>query len=345
MLKKIKIAMVAPSFGQTGGPEIVVKNLVNALLKRTEVDVTLFAPADWKIKSKHIPTIPKSIWNMKGFKDQTEYFRRNLILENILKVSSYQDKFDIIHLHSYRYAYAVATLLKKPCVLTLHSKITKQEFDQMKKIGIYAVAQSKAHKKNFKTVAIINNGIEIDKIKPSFIKGTYLITAGRLLENKGIDLAIKIAQETKKKLLIFGRIGVGEDRQKYFHEKIKPFLNDQIIYMGEASQNKLFFYLKNAEALLFPIRANLSICPLIVMESLACGTPVIGCRVRPFEELSEWKKVAYLSENIDELIKATVSIEKFDRKKCREFAEKHSDSSVMADKYIKLYEKIIKNKF
>lgn len=347
--KRIRVAIVAPSFGETGGPEIAVKTLVNALSKRKDVYVTLFAPKDWKIKAKHFPTIPQSLWSMKDFKKQTEYFRRNLILENILKVTLHQDKFDIIHLHSYRYAYAVATLLKKPCVLTLHSKITAQEFEQMLRVKIFPVALSKRHKRNYRVAAVINNGIFIDNIEPSYSKGRYLITAGRLLDNKGIDIAIKVAKKTGKKLLIFGRIGVGQDRQDYFHNKIKPFLNKQIVYMGEASQDRLFSYLKNAEALLFPIKARLgkgllaklSMCPLIVMEALACGTPVIGSKVYPLEELAGWKRVAFLSENPNDLVKAVLEVEKFDRKKCRTFAENNFDSDKMAEKYVQLYKKIL----
>jgi glycosyltransferase involved in cell wall biosynthesis len=114
--------------------------------------------------------------------------------------------------------------------------------------------------------------------------------------------------------------------------------------MGEASQERLFLYLRNAEALLFPIRPkmnSLNVCPLVVMESLACGTPVIGSRVAPLEELPGWKKIAFLSEDITALKKAVLAAEKFDRKKCREFAEKHFDRSIMADKYINLYKKIL----
>jgi glycosyltransferase involved in cell wall biosynthesis len=348
-MKKIKVAIVAPSFGETGGPEIAVKTLVNAFLRRKDVDVTLFAPKDWKIKSKHFPTIPQSLWSMKGFKQQTEYFRRNLILENILKVTLHQDKFDIIHLNSYRYAYAVATLLHKPCLLTLHSGITKQEFEQMLRVKIFPVALSKRHKRNYKVAAIINNGISIGNIKPSYSRGKYLLTAGRLLDNKGIDIAIKVAKKTGKKLLIFGRVGVGQDRQDYFNKKINPFLNNQIVYMGEASQERLFSYLKNAEALLFPIKARqergklakLSMCPLIVMESLACGTPVIGSRVYPLEEMAGWKKVAFLSENPNDLAVAARGIERFDRKTCRTFAENNFSSDIMAGKYVQLYKKIL----
>lgn len=344
MKKDIHIAMVAPSFGDNGGPEVVVQNLTNAMLEKG-MDVALFAPADWKTKAKHIHTLNQSLWNMNNFKDQTEIERRNLVLKSQLEVLFYEENFDIVHLHLYRWAYPIGLLTKKPCLLTFHSKIVPAEFNQIKETGVYTVTLSNRHAGDLKADAVISNGIPVRKTKYSLNKGKYLITIGRLLENKGIDLAIKIAQKTGKKLLIFGRTGVGQDRVQYFNKKIKPFLNDQIIYMGDAPQKKIFRYLLDAEALLFPIRTPvLSVCPLVVMEALACGTPVIGTRVAPLEELPKWQEVAFLSNSLSDMTKAVSSIDKFDRKKCRDFAEKYFDSSVMADKYIALYKKILTSK-
>jgi glycosyltransferase involved in cell wall biosynthesis len=341
---KLRIAIVAPPFGEIGGPEVVVKNLTDALLKKG-VDVTLFSPADWKTKAKHIATLPQSLWNMKDFKEQTEIERRNLILENHLTILLHQKKFDIIHVHSQRYAYITGKLLSKPCLLTIHNKIASREFNQIRKAGIHTTMLSKSHKGILRASAIISNGIAIEQIPFSSEKEGYLITIGRLEETKGIDIAIKIAQKVNKKLLIFGRIGNSIARQAYFNEKIKPHLNKQIIYMGEASQRDIFKYLKNADALLFPIKprkkSHLSVVPLVVMEALACGTPVIGTNIIPIPKDITASSISCLSTDINVLIQAASTTEKFNPKKCRQIAEKYFDNSVMAEKYIRLYEKII----
>jgi glycosyltransferase involved in cell wall biosynthesis len=347
MKKKLKIAMVMPSFAETGGPEVAVKNLVDALLEKG-VDVTLFAPADWRTKAKHIPTIYKSLKNIKNLYNQPEQIETNLMIESQLKVLKYREKFDIIHINLQGYAATLARLAGKPCVLTFHSEINALNFRQIRESGISTVALSHRHREGMPVSVVIENGINTKKINYSFEKGNYLITIGRLTESKGIEDAIKIAKKANKKLLIFGRIGFSEKRRRYFNKKIKPLLGDKIIYKGEVSQHKIFYYLKRAEALLFPIvKLNgkpLFICPLVVMESLACGTPVIGTPIKPLPKPLQDPKIACVSKNLNILIKAAENTDQFDRQKCREFAEKYFDNSIMADKYIKLYEKLVPGK-
>ena len=340
---KIKVAIVAPPFGDIGGPEIVVQNLVNALLKKN-IEITLFAPADWKTKARLIPTLEKSLWNMKDFDKQDEFTRRNYIISSQVKVLSYQNEFDIIHLHSQRYAYCVAANLKKPCIISFHNKILSYQYDQLKKTEAEIVALSNSQKGKFKVAGVINNAVPVSGIKPSFNKGKYLIAIGRIDDQKGIDIAIKIAKKSGKKLLIFGRKGNSEKRKKYFNEKIKPHLDGKnIIYKGQVSSKRLYNYIKEAEALLFTIRRP-EVFGLVTAEALACGTPVIGTSVNPLPEILKNKKVAYLSNDINKLIEVAKKTEKFDRVECRKYAEKYFDSSIMADKYIKLFNEIIEKR-
>jgi len=341
--KKIKVAMVAPPFGSTGGPEVVVHNLTEALLKKG-IDVTLFAPADWKTRAKHISTLKKSLWNMKDFSKQDEFTRRNYIISSQIKVLAYQDEFDIIHLHSQRYAYCVAANLKKPCVVSFHNKVLLCQYNQLKESKTKMVVLSNSQKGEFRVDSVINNGVPVSDIEPSFKKGKYLIVIGRIDDQKGIDIAIKIAKKSGKKLLIFGRKGDSEKRKKYFNEKVKPHINGKnIIYKGQISNKRLYKYIRGAEALLFTIRRP-EVFGLVVAEALACGTPVIGTNINPLPEILKNKKVAYLSNDINKLIEVAENTERFDRVECRKYAEKYFDSSVMADKYIKLYRKIIDNK-
>lgn len=343
--KKIKIAMIAPPFGPTGGPEVVVRHLTEALVK-LGADVTLFAPADWKTSARHIPTLPKSLWAMKNFKKQTPLERKSLIVSGQIKALEHQEDFDILHFHQQRHVGELAGLVKIPYVLTFHSKVTSDVIEQTKNEALFfTVALSKEHKKNFNISAIIRNGIPIKEIKPSFKEGFHLIAIGRLTESKGIDTAIEIAKKTGKKLLILGRVGVSKERQKYFNEKIKSFLSKKIIFKNEVPQKEMFAYLREAEAMLFPIKPkkkSLAVCPLIVMESLACGTPVIGVPISSLPSLSKNPRIACLSNNKKVLIKAVKNIDKFNRVECRKYAEKNFDSSIMAKKYLALYKKILK---
>lgn len=336
--------MVAPPFGEDGGPEVLVKQLTNALLA-IGVDVTLFAPGDWKTKAKHISTLSQSLWNMVGFKKQTRRVRNNLIVSSQVKVLAYQKDFDVIHLNSQGLAYAVGSNATIPCVLSLHNKITEPEFEQLREAKIYTVSLSKSQQGKFKTSANIWNGISVKDTSYSLEKGKYLISIGRLTDYKGADRAIQIAKGAGKKLLIFGRIGSTVERQAYFKEKIEPFIDGkQIVYMSEVSNKKIYEYLRGADAMLFPLRRP-DICPMIVSEALACGTPIIGTAIQPLPEiLGKNKKIAFLSNKRKDLIKAAKNTDQFDRLACRKYAEKYLDSSVMAEKYVKLYKKILKIK-
>ncbi|EKD46697.1 MAG: glycosyltransferase [uncultured bacterium] len=338
--KKLRIAMVAPPFGDTGGPEVVVKNLTDAFLK-LGVAVTLFAPADWKTDATLVPTLPQSLWQMTGYSEKTPQERLAIRIKSQTEVLKHEKDFDIIHLHSQRYAHLVAELSTKPCVLTFHNKISDPEFSQIEKAGIFTVALSESHKKDFAVSAVISNGTGVFEIEPSFKKGEYLIAIGRLAEPKGMDIAIEIANKTGKKLLIFGRKGSSAERQEYFNLKIAPFLSENIVYMGEASQIEIFKYLQDAEALLFPIRTNIRVCPLTVIESLACGTPVIGTAMHPMPDFLSNSKVGCFTQDVEEMVDAVRQVESFDRRECRKVAEENFDSLVMAKKYLALYEKII----
>lgn len=337
---KLRIAMVTPVFGTTGGPEIVAANLVDSLLEKG-VDVTIFAPGDWKTKAKHVVTIPQSLREMKDYYEQTSRTRINFVLASLVKVLFYQNDFDIVHLHSQRWSFPISFNLNVPCVITCHSLIDKQDFEFASKYS-HIVSISQYQKGDLETSATIWNGVPVKNVEASFEKGRYLIAIGRISEQKGIHNAIAIAKKAGKKLLIFGRIGATEEKKKYYQEKILPHLDGKnIILMKEVPNNEIYEYLRNAEALLFPITKP-EVFGLVVAEALACGTPVIGTCIDPVPELLQNPKTAFLSNDIDQLAEAAKNIDTlFDRRECRKYAETHFDKSIMAEKYIELYKKIL----
>ncbi|MFA6296893.1 MAG: glycosyltransferase [Patescibacteria group bacterium] len=341
MKRKIKVAVVSPAFGDWGGPEVVVQNLVSELAKKDDVDVTLFCPEDWKIGVKRIATLKQSLWNMKDFKKQKRIIRQNYITYSQMKVLNYQDKFDIIHLNSQRHAYPVGKISKIPCVLTLHSGIDKDEFELINEAKIFTVSLTDFHDKKLDSYAIIGNGVPVKKVEYSVKKGEYFMTVARLTPQKGVDKAIKIALKAKIKLLIFGRIN--HAYKDYFEKEIKPFIDGKnIIYKKEVSHKKIYDYYRKAKALLFTIQEPEPF-GLVLSEALICGTPIIGTKIGQMPELLGGSpKVAYLSNEMDDLVKAVKEVDEiFDRQECRNYAEKYFSSSHMADEYIKVYQRIL----
>lgn len=336
----MKVAMVSSAFGMNGGPETVCLNLTQGLLD-LGVEVTLFAPADWTLPYHFLPSLEQSLWAIPNFSNAPRYFRNNLKAASQLAVLPHAKDFDIIHLHSAEYAYAIAKHVSTPCVLTLHSIIQEMELSLFKKGGLHTVAVSESQKSHFDVDTVIWNGVPVKNIECSLSAGSSLLFAGRLSEQKGVETAIKIAEQSGKELLIFGRTGTSAERQKNFQLNIAPRLTGRIRYMGEIDQETLFKYMRKASALLFAIREPETF-GLVAAEALACGTPVIGTLTSPLPEILTNDQVSFLSNDIGELAEAAKHTERFDRKACREYAEKNFDSSIMAKKYISLYKKILK---
>ncbi len=342
-MSSLKLAMVAPPFGITGGPEQVVYNLVEELVK-LKVDVTLFAPADWTSSAKHVPTLPQSMWNMPNLGELTNAEKHQLITLSQQKVLKYQKNFDLIHLHSQRHVCPVAAKTKKPCVLSIHSLIEKADFKKLQQAKIYTITLSQSQRGDLDSFATIHNGIPISSVKFSEKPGKNFIFIGRLNEQKGVDRAVKLAQKSGIELLIFGRVGYDPERKKFFREKIEPYLNQLISYRGEVAHTQIYRYLREAKALLLPI-SKPETNSMVGLEALASGTPIIGTKQGPLPELfSGNNQISFLSNEETELINAIKHTDQlFDRRECRKFAEENFDSREMAEKYLAGYEKILTN--
>lgn len=343
----MRIAMVAPAFGGTGGPEIMVRNITDGLMK-LGVAVTLFAPADWPDQGVPlIPTLPQSLWNMPEFLNQSKRVRRNFHMASQTKVLSHQENFDLIHLHVPSFAYAVSAVAKIPTILSSHNRLQYDEFNQLKASasGLTLVAMSKSQSDGLPYDAVIWNGLRLEEIQPEYKHGSYLLSVGRLTDQKGIHKSIEIARLAQKKLVIIGRVGHAQERQSYFSEQILPHIDGKnVIHIEKVEHSEIYGYMHGASHLLFPIIRPESF-GLVVAEALACGTPILGSTAAPLPEIlggARSHDVAFLSENMEDLAKAARHPEKFDRRACRKYAEKNFDIMITAKKYFELYQKILK---
>lgn len=339
----MKIAVICAPFGEMGGPELTTIQLADSLTEKG-VDVTLFAPADFPTKATLVPTLEKSFWKMKGLKEMTTFEKRNLFISSQIKILSQQDNFDLIHISSQRYAYAVSKNLKKPCVVTLHSRMNPRDYTLLKTTNAYTIALTEKYKEEINADTFVHVGIPTQRIAPSFRAGSGLITIGRITDQKGIHLSAKIALEAGKQLLIIGRIGNSHEREKYYSENVQPFIEKSgglIRHIKEIPNEELLQLVAKSEALLLPITRPETF-GRVSIEALACGTPVIGTCRDPLPEILTDKNVSFLSEDIQELITTAQHTEQFDRKACRKYAESHFDVSTMADRHIEFYEKVLR---
>jgi glycosyltransferase involved in cell wall biosynthesis len=163
-----------------------------------------------------------------------------------------------------------------------------------------------------------------------------LMFLGRLDKVKGLHTAITAALKTNNKLIIGGNIPTTDDNYQYYKTQIEPlFDNEQIVYVGELNDEQKNHYLRQSKALLFPIEWEEPF-GIVMVEAMACGTPVIGFKRGAVPEVVDEGITGNIVTDIDGMINAINNIEKIDRSKCREQAGKRFDAAKIANDYLNL---------
>jgi glycosyltransferase involved in cell wall biosynthesis len=165
-----------------------------------------------------------------------------------------------------------------------------------------------------------------------------LMFLGRIERVKGCHTAIKVALETGNKLFIGGNVSPLEDEKKYFEEEIKPFIDGtQIVFLGPLNDELKNTYLGQAKALLFPIEWNEPF-GMVMVEAMACGTPVIAFSRGSVPEVVSNGVNGFLVNNTNEIISKIMLVNKLNRKKCYEYARSVFDVKVISKHYINLFQ-------
>jgi len=345
----MKIAQII-GFYKDFSPEVVwgitgvAYDLTEELVKRGH-EVTAFAPKNSKTSALLPEWAPPAILKDKRIPPDEE--ARNFVGKIYsIRIIEEAKKFDIIHNH-WLGTIPYLRLMQRPAITTLHGggftlgdKIVAKFCPEASYVAIAKHIIRKSPEFNY--AGVVYNGINLSKFHFSDNQDNqrdHLCWLGRADPEKGLDIAIKIAKKSNNKLLI-GAI-IGPERQEYFDKKIKPLIdNKQIILKGEIKREQREVFLGSAKALLMPIQWEEPF-GLVVIEAMACGTPVIAFRKGSMEELIIDGKNGFVVDNEKEMIEAVKDIDKIDRKECRRYVEEHFSVSKMADGYEKVYQKII----
>jgi glycosyltransferase involved in cell wall biosynthesis len=163
---------------------------------------------------------------------------------------------------------------------------------------------------------------------------------GRLNKEKGIVDAINISREAGVKLLVAGNI-VGGDEWNYFLHEVQPLLNEENVnFVGQIDFNEKVKLLGGAKALLFPIERREPF-GLVMIEAMACGTPVIAYCRGSVPEVVRNKKTGFVVENKQQMIEAIKEIDLIKRKDCRRHVEENFTLKQMVDKYEEIYQRLL----
>ena len=170
-------------------------------------------------------------------------------------------------------------------------------------------------------------------------RGSYLAFLGRVSPEKGLDRAVAIAKATGIPLKVAAKVDKADEQ--YFNNEIEPLLNHPLVeFIGEIGENEKNDFLGNALALLFPIDWPEPF-GLVMIESLASGTPIIAFADGSVPEIIEHQRTGFIVENLDDAITAVGQISSLNRRACRDSFDKRFGASRMARDYVALYERLI----
>jgi glycosyltransferase involved in cell wall biosynthesis len=337
---KMHIGMISPVAWRTPprhyGPWERVVSLLTEGLLNAGINVTLFATADSVTKAKLHAICPK------GYEEDSDILPKVWECLHISEVFEHAHEFNLIHNHFDFLPLSYSKLVKTPLLTTIHGFSSPKILPVFKKYNqsVYYVSISNADRDpELDYIATIHHGIDLEQFTFVSTPGEYLLFFGRIHADKGVFEAIQIAQKCKRKLIIAGII---QDKV-YFEEKVKPYINDDdICYVGSADPEKRNGLLGNAFALLHPINFEEPF-GLSVVESLACGTPVIAFNKGSMSEIIIDKKNGFLVSSLEEAISAVGKINEIDRLSCRRDAEQRFTVQRMVHDYIKVYQMIHKD--
>ncbi len=352
----MKIGVIAPPFIPIpppgyGGTELVIANLVEGLI-RLGNEVILFAPKDSKTSaSKFFQYIDNKDINLSLSSPLSEKILANELSSKFAYSMSAYLGVDIIHDHTLS-----ENIVNIPAIHTLHGPGTEASVERCIKLSCnplnHFVSISDRQRDIYLTLSrdinfagTVYNSIDIHKSKWTADKEDFLLFVGRINWEKGPDTAIKIAARVKMPLVMV--VKMSEQFEKdFFSEKIRPLLKKfpkeiTLKLYEEPPQDFKFQLYQKAKCTLFTSQWEEPF-GLVMIESMAAGTPVIALRRGAAPEVIEDGKTGFIVDTKEELIEAVKNIDKIKPEDCRKHIEKKFSVEKMAEDYIKLYKKIQK---
>ncbi len=335
----MRVAMLSPIAWRTPprhyGPWELVASILTEELVRRGVDVTLFATKDSITEGKLHAVCEAGYEEDRGIDPKVwECLHISACFERAAEFDIIHNQFDFLPL-------SYSSLVDTPVITTIHGFSSPKilpVFEEYNDIGHYVSISDADRSPRLRYERTIYHGIDIERFPfVAEASGGYLLFFGRIHPDKGAAEAIEIARLAGAKLLMAGII---QDRP-YFEGKVAPHIDgDMVRYVGSVGPEARGGLLGNASALLHPISFEEPF-GLSVVESMACGTPVIAFSRGSMPELIRDGVTGFLVRNVEEAARrASEDMPAIDRKECRAEAERRFSKERMADEYLELYRKI-----
>ncbi|APA89843.1 glycosyltransferase family 4 protein (plasmid) [Paraburkholderia sprentiae WSM5005] len=341
----MRIAQIAPLYESVppfayGATERVVSYLTEGLVAHGH-DVTLYASADSTTAARLVPICPRGLWRDANVWDtQTHHLRQ---LARVIRDAHH---FDIVHFHGEPLHFPCAERLPCRSLTTLHGRLLPHDhgplFREFARVPVVSISASQRRPVPWANwQGTVHHGLPLGEFEFQPMAGSYLLFLGRMMPEKGPDLAIDIARRSGLPLKIAAKIHAGE--RDYFREHIDPLLRRSsgfTEYLGEVGGLARRQLIANARALLLPIQWDEPF-GMVIIEALACGTPVIAFRRGAVPELLEDGVSGLIVDNVDEAVRAVGRVGGIERGACRRAFERRFTAARMTDDYLTIYDTLL----
>ena len=336
----MRIAVVAPPWTPVppplyGGIELVVDRLATGFQKAGH-DVLLFTTGDSTCPVPRAWTLPEA-----------EHVRIGMVvpeLRHIMAAYEAVADYDIVHDHTVMGPVYAQRLPNTKVVTTLHGPLNDELIDIYGRIAerVPLIQISHAQGKpapHIPAARVIHHGLDVDQFPFGSGEGGYCVFLGRMSPDKGAHRATEIAYKAGVPLVLAAKMREPWEHE-YFNANVRPYLNDDIRYLGEVPHEEKLELLANARCLLFPIRWNEPF-GMVMIEAMACGTPVLAFAEGAAPEVVEDGKTGFLCRDEQDMVDAIGRLDQIDRADCRAAVEGYFSTERMVREHIELFEEVL----
>ncbi|HEV8614450.1 MAG TPA: glycosyltransferase family 4 protein [Methylomirabilota bacterium] len=338
------IAQVAPLVESVpphgyGGTERVVAWLTEELVRRGH-RVTLFASGDSRTSARLVAPYPRAL-RLDAERPDSVPLHVALLADVIARAS----EFDVIHAHADVLGFLLDRAAPAPVVHTLHGRLDlpalRPVFARFPDTAVVSISNHQRRALadlDVHWVATVHHGLPVTDVPFDPAGGGYLAFLGRMSPEKRPDLAIEVARRLGIPLRIAAKVDAAD--AVYFEREMRPLLDSPLVdFVGELDDTRKLAFLRGARCLLFPIDWPEPF-GLVMIEALACGTPVVARPAGSVPEIVEDGVTGYLGETVGELARAVKRIDLIDRATCRRRAEERFSVGRMTDDYEAVYRSV-----
>jgi glycosyltransferase involved in cell wall biosynthesis len=327
-----------------GGTERIVYDLCQQLTRRGH-HVELFASGD-----SRVDCILHSVLDVASQDDaqSTFYLEKEYETRNTYNLYRQADRFDVIHAHWPTMVPYFSTFTNTPTLVT-YAYIEKELHEYYRKSFPRCVPVCVSHAQvkmlGDESLPVVHNAVDLDEICFNDKPEDFFVIVGRMTPGKGIAEAIRVAKRAGVKLLIVGHVTSHLPwSEEYFLKEVKPQIDgDRIRYIERLPYREIVNLMGKAKGFLFPLQWDEPF-GLVVIESMAAGTPVIAYRRGAMPELIKNGETGYLVENEDEMVAMTSKTKNLDRERCRAWVAEHFSMDQMVTGYERLYEAAVRDR-